>query len=300
MTSHDDTTDAPPAPGYDLERSSGAWGMVPRAVLAHPDLTLSAKVVYATLATYAGPDRSCWPGERRLAEMLDLSHRTVQRAVHDLRAAGLLGYTERRREDGSQTSNLYVLHDTGVVPPRQECRPPHDTAVVPPTTRASSHEANHVTTPDEAPSSSAAIAADAADLTDARELAHLLAAAIAEWRNHHGAGGGAPRVTDRWVKDMDLLMRRGPLGQATPEPIDKARLARAIDRLFTGPVLSVPSGSGNFCWAAQVQSPQALRKHWHRIAGAASRDGRSGRAVRERATHDEAAQLLASMTGGAR
>ena len=51
----------------------------------------------------------CWPGIKTIARELELSPRTVQRALGDLEHAGLVEKRQRRRKNGSLTSNLCRL-----------------------------------------------------------------------------------------------------------------------------------------------------------------------------------------------
>jgi hypothetical protein len=80
-----------------------------------------------------------------------------------------------------------------------------------------------------------------------------------------------PAVTDRWRKDMQLLLDRGPTGIATPSPLGPERVRRAIDVVFDR--LASPEGARGFCWAAQIESPGGLRSKWNRLANAARRTG---------------------------
>ena len=53
----------------------------------------------------------CWPSMNRLARILGLSVRTVQRHLHLLKDQGLIEFVERRRNKGRYSSYLYrVLH----------------------------------------------------------------------------------------------------------------------------------------------------------------------------------------------
>ena len=61
---------------------------------------------------------------------------------------------------------------------------------------------------------------------------------------------------------MRLLIDRGPLGQAKPTPMHPEKIEASIDAVFRH--LAEPSSSG-FCWAAQIRSPNALRRHWHEL-----------------------------------
>ncbi len=73
------------------------------------DLTNRAKAVYFYLRDRADAEGKCWPGVKRIAADLSLSRSTVKRALTDLEHAGFLTRQERRRENGSRTSNLYML-----------------------------------------------------------------------------------------------------------------------------------------------------------------------------------------------
>lgn len=110
------------------------------------------------------------------------------------------------------------------------------------------------------------------DLTrpDVQALCQLLAERIGAHGDHP-----PPKVTDGWLKDMRLLVDRGPTGQGTPENLGAEKVETGIRFLFEH--LADP-GSNGFCWANQVQSPKALRKHWLKIrqAAKAQREGANG------------------------
>lgn len=73
------------------------------------DLSHREKTVYIYLRDRADASGVCWPGIKTIARELELSSRTVQRALGDLEHAGLLEKRQRRRRNGSLTSNLYRL-----------------------------------------------------------------------------------------------------------------------------------------------------------------------------------------------
>lgn len=52
----------------------------------------------------------CWPSTARLAEDLDCSQDTVRRHVRTLMEIGAVEVVARWRDDGSQSSNAYMLH----------------------------------------------------------------------------------------------------------------------------------------------------------------------------------------------
>ena len=77
-------------------------------IYADPDLPHRARTVYMYLRDRAGGG-SCWPGIKTIAHDLRLSPRTVQRALNDLERAGYIQRQRRHRENGSCTSNLYII-----------------------------------------------------------------------------------------------------------------------------------------------------------------------------------------------
>ena len=79
-------------------------------IYADPDLPHRARTVYMYLRDRAGSG-SCWPGVKTIAKDLHLSPRTVQRALNDLEHAGYIRRQRRYRENGSYTSNLYIISD---------------------------------------------------------------------------------------------------------------------------------------------------------------------------------------------
>ena len=81
-------------------------------IYADPDLPYRARTVYMYLRDRAGGG-SCWPGVKTIAHDLHLSPRTVQRALNDLERAGYIQRQRRHRENGSCTSNLYIINMDG-------------------------------------------------------------------------------------------------------------------------------------------------------------------------------------------
>ena len=78
-----------------------------------------------------------------------------------------------------------------------------------------------------------------------------------------------PKITAAWKRDMDLLLRRGPLDRAVPEPLTPEQVRRCIDFVFTR--CTIPENGSTFCWAANIQSPAALRRQWDKLREAARR-----------------------------
>jgi hypothetical protein len=70
----------------------------------------TTKLVLLALADHCGPTGTCWPGLKRVAQMVGAAdERTVRRHVEKLEELGLLAREERRRDNGAQTSNLIRL-----------------------------------------------------------------------------------------------------------------------------------------------------------------------------------------------
>lgn len=79
-------------------------------------------VVLLKLADQANDDGVCWPSRRTIAEHCRLSVRTIVRKIEAMETAGLLRVEPRARDDGSRTSNLYMLNLTP--PPCHPDTPP--------------------------------------------------------------------------------------------------------------------------------------------------------------------------------
>lgn len=99
-------------------------------------VSASAVCVYAVLAEAANRDQQAWPSKATIADRTGFSSRTVQRAIAELRDSGWVEVTERHRENGSTTSNTYVVRrvrgDMGVLPPQDIRVSPPETLLSPP------------------------------------------------------------------------------------------------------------------------------------------------------------------------
>jgi len=69
----------------------------------------SKKLTLMALADAANEKNICWPGNRFLAKKCNVSTRTIQRHIQSLTSTGFITSTQRTRQDGSFTSNLYTL-----------------------------------------------------------------------------------------------------------------------------------------------------------------------------------------------
>lgn len=69
----------------------------------------SAKFVLVAIANYADEDGRCWPSQHALAADTSLSERSIRNAIHALEELGILRRVERRRQDGSRTSDVIQI-----------------------------------------------------------------------------------------------------------------------------------------------------------------------------------------------
>ena len=79
------------------------------SIYADDSLTHRAKAVYMHLEDRMDSERKCWPGIKRIAADLHLSRSTVKRALKELEQSGYLRRERRSRENGGDTSNLYLV-----------------------------------------------------------------------------------------------------------------------------------------------------------------------------------------------
>ncbi|MBR0596433.1 helix-turn-helix domain-containing protein [Sinanaerobacter chloroacetimidivorans] len=75
------------------------------------DLPHRAKVVYMYLKDRSNQQGQCYPAIGTIARELNLSRRTVERAIADLTQAGLLIKKQRWRDNGGKSSLLYTLKE---------------------------------------------------------------------------------------------------------------------------------------------------------------------------------------------
>ena len=73
------------------------------------DLPHRAISVYIYLADRAGKKTTCWPLIPTIAKDQKLSESTTRRALNDLRKAWLIQTEQRYRENGGNSSLLYLL-----------------------------------------------------------------------------------------------------------------------------------------------------------------------------------------------
>jgi len=79
------------------------------AALAYRGLTPSEKLILIGWANYADEAFRCYPSQRRLSDDTGLSDRQIRRLALSLEERGLIHRQERRRGDGSRSSDLITL-----------------------------------------------------------------------------------------------------------------------------------------------------------------------------------------------
>lgn len=93
--------------GFDPVSASG-FTQLPNCVLNDKHISLSAKVIYAKLLSYAWHNNAVFPGQETMAVEIGAGKRTIVRAVAELER---VGYLEVQRR-GLGLTNRYILHHT--------------------------------------------------------------------------------------------------------------------------------------------------------------------------------------------
>ena len=86
--------------------SNTRYGMVTYSVLGNNTLSVTAKALYSLLSTYVSKETDdCWPSLGTLADHLNLSQRTISRAMAELESRQIIG----RFIGGHQTKSTRLL-----------------------------------------------------------------------------------------------------------------------------------------------------------------------------------------------
>lgn len=72
------------------------------------DLSSAAQSIYRYLRYRQGTNENSYPSHKRIAEDTKCSVSTVKRAIEELIKAGHIEKINRRRPNGSKTSNVYI------------------------------------------------------------------------------------------------------------------------------------------------------------------------------------------------
>ena len=78
-------------------------------------LTSTQKFILVVLGNYADEDNRCFPGQERIASVVGVTRQTVSQNLKALEGFGFISRERRERENGSRTSDRFVLHVGGNV-----------------------------------------------------------------------------------------------------------------------------------------------------------------------------------------
>jgi hypothetical protein len=226
----------------------------------HSPYTLGSRLVHLALADIANDDHEymLWVSQSKIATKAKVSVPTVSAALKRMVQDGYLRLVSR--EAGGPTVYQFLKPFPGTP---QESEPPKNPNPNPPSSSTEppkSTQTRLLPTEDKPKEE---------NTTAAERLCGVLADRIDAYRG----GGARPAITGAWRTDMRLLLERGPLGRAKAEAHDPIRVQRAMDRIFSE---LADADNGGFCWAAQIRSPGALRRHWDQAADTLRRRGSAG------------------------
>ena len=74
----------------------------------HDDLSFRALSIYRYLRYRQGKNESCYQSHKTIARDNSCSVSTVRRAIDELVKKGYIEKINRRRQNGSKTSNMYI------------------------------------------------------------------------------------------------------------------------------------------------------------------------------------------------
>ena len=95
-----------------------SFTMTPNWLLRDSVLTAHELLVFLALLSRANKAHQAWPSRRLLANDSRLSEKTVKRTLELLEQRGLIATTVRPRGDGTNQSNLYLIANLTLRPPR--------------------------------------------------------------------------------------------------------------------------------------------------------------------------------------
>lgn len=135
MEGNSDFTTTPeksnPPGGREPEAKPNYWAVLPAAIRYDPELSASAKLLYAEISSLTGAAGYCYAANAYFERLYDLSERTVSRLIRELAARGYIRVEDG--EGGKKTRKLYAginpvyaPPDKNVGTPRQNCLPSPD------------------------------------------------------------------------------------------------------------------------------------------------------------------------------
>lgn len=82
---------------------------VENSFILNPKYTVTEKMMYQALCTFAGKDVSCFPSQLLLAASLGISRTTVNQTLKSLEEKGGLIKVSQKTETNRKTACLYIL-----------------------------------------------------------------------------------------------------------------------------------------------------------------------------------------------
>lgn len=92
------------------------FAIVPTAAIMDSSLTATQMRVLMVIATFSDRNNESWPRQSQIGEAAGIARETVNRAIKVLVEKGYVKSIERRRNDGSRTSNRYMVLLDGDIP----------------------------------------------------------------------------------------------------------------------------------------------------------------------------------------
>lgn len=86
------------------------FAQIPDGVLYAIGVSANAKILWAILQRHADPAGACYPGRKRMADLMGVSEETVKRAKAELVKAKLIECTPRFDTGGRRTTDQILLH----------------------------------------------------------------------------------------------------------------------------------------------------------------------------------------------
>ena len=70
-----------------MVRRKSRFGIVSYDVISDPELSTNAKAIYAVLAVHCNKERTCFPSNSTMADLLNVSYSTIKRGIRELKQA---------------------------------------------------------------------------------------------------------------------------------------------------------------------------------------------------------------------
>lgn len=117
--------------------SQSRLSIIPSAAVADQSLTATQLRVLCAIGSFTGKDRSAYPKQSTIADVIGVSRETVCRAISALSDKGYVEVQQQFRSDGGQMASLYLVRldpcDAEITPPVTE-HEHGDPSVTPPVT----------------------------------------------------------------------------------------------------------------------------------------------------------------------